>query len=137
MLMLDCKNTAPCYYPRIYPDQLQFSPEDRVDARKDLWDGVYYAADIYALSTRAVTVKEQRVLKNRMEWILTGGEEHLQDSEALGREAGVQKQDEAAQMRMQGTKRVKKRKGKRSNFYKRPDRTQTEKRKTLSYAKTE
>ena len=84
MLMLDCKNTAPCYYPRLYPDQLQFSPEDRVDARKDLWDGVYYAADIYALSTRAVTVKQQRVLQNRMEWILTGGEEHWKDSKAIG-----------------------------------------------------
>jgi hypothetical protein len=56
MLMLDCKNTAPCYYPRIYSDQLQFGSEDLVDAKKDLWAGVYYAADIYALTTRAVTV---------------------------------------------------------------------------------
>ena len=39
MLMLDCKNTAPCYYPHICPDQLQFSPEYRVNARKDLEDG--------------------------------------------------------------------------------------------------
>jgi hypothetical protein len=54
MLMLDCKNTGPCYYPRIYPDQLEFGPGDRVEAKKDLWDGVYYAADIYALTTRAV-----------------------------------------------------------------------------------
>jgi len=56
MLMLDCKNVSPCYYPRIYPDQLQFGSEDLVDAKKDLWAGVYYAADIYALTTRAVTV---------------------------------------------------------------------------------
>ena len=56
MLMLDCKNTGPCYYPRIYPDQLEFGPGDRVEAKKDLWDGVYYAADIYALTTRTVTV---------------------------------------------------------------------------------
>jgi hypothetical protein len=84
MLMLDCKNTAPCYYPRIYPAQLQFGPEDRVDARKDLWDGVYFAADIYTLTTRAVTVKEQRRLKNRMQWILTGEEEHWKDSKAIG-----------------------------------------------------
>ena len=52
--MLDCKNTAPCYYPRLCPDQLQFVSGDRVDAKKDLEDGVYYAADIYALTTRAV-----------------------------------------------------------------------------------
>ena len=58
-----------------------------------------------------------------MEWILTGGEEHWQDSKAIGREAAVQKQDEAAQKRMEGTTRVKKRKGKRSNFKQRPDRT--------------
>ena len=84
MLMLDCKNTAPCYYPRLYPDQLQFSPEMRVSAKKDLEDGVYFAADIYALTTRDVVGKEQRRLKNRMKWILTGGEEHLKDSEAIG-----------------------------------------------------
>ena len=84
MLMLDCKNTGPCYYPRLYPDQLQFSPEMRVSAKKDLEDGVYFAADIYALTTRDVVGKEQRRLKNRMKWILTGGEEHLKDSEAIG-----------------------------------------------------
>ena len=89
MLMLDCKNTAPCYYPRLCPDQLQFSTEDRVSAKKDLEDGVYFAADIYALTTRAVVDKEQRVLKNRMEWILTGGEEHLKDSVAIGPEIMV------------------------------------------------
>ena len=38
---------------------------------------------------------------------------------------------------MQGTKRVKKRKGKTSHLKHRPDRTKNEKRKTLSYAKTE
>ena len=89
MLMLDCKNTGPCYYPRLYPDQLQFSPEDRVNAKKDLEDGVYFAADIYALTTRAVVGKEQRRLKNRMEWILTGGEEHWKDSKAIGPEIMV------------------------------------------------
>ena len=57
-----------------------------------------------------------------MEWILTGGEEHWKDSEALGREAGVAKQDEAAQLRMQG-KKTAKRRNKKGHFYKRPDRT--------------
>ena len=89
MLMLDCKKTGPCYYPRLYPDQLQFSTEIRVNAKKDLEDGVHFAADIYALTTRAVPDNEQRVLKNRMEWILTGGEEHLKDSVAIGPEIMV------------------------------------------------
>ena len=84
MLMMDCKNTAPCYYPRLYPDQLQFSPEDRVSAKKDLEDGVYFAADIYALTTRDVVGQEQRRLKNCMQWILTGAEEHWKDSKAIG-----------------------------------------------------
>ena len=34
----------------------------------------------------------------------------------------AQLQDEAAQKKMMGTTRIKKRKGKRSNFYKRPNR---------------
>jgi hypothetical protein len=84
MLMMNCKNTAPCYYPRLYPDQLQFSPEDKVSAKKDLEDGVYFAADIYALTTRDVVAQEQRRLKNRMQWILTGAEEHWKDSKAIG-----------------------------------------------------
>ena len=136
MLMLDCKNTAPCYYPRICPDQLQFGPEDRVNARKDLEDGVYFAADIYALTTRAVVGNEHRRLKNRMEWILTGAEEHWKDSEALGREAGVEKQDEAAQKRMQG-KKTAKRRNKKGHFKHRPDKRFTEKRNALSNTKTE
>ena len=81
--------------------------------------------------------KEQRRLKNRMEWILTGGEEQLKDSIAIGNEAAVQKKLTDAQLRMQGTTRVKKRKGKPSHLYKRPDRTKNEKRKTLSNTKTE
>ena len=72
-----------------------------------------------------------------MQWILTGGEEHWKDSKAIGREAGVQKQDEAAQKRMLGTTRIKKRKGKSHHFDSRKDRTKNEKRKTLSNAKTE
>ena len=96
MLMMDCKNTAPCYYPRLCPDQLQFSPEDRVNAKKDLEDGVYFAADIYALTTRDVLGNEHRRLKNRMEWILTGAEEHWKDSEALGNEVAVTLQDQRA-----------------------------------------
>ena len=71
-----------------------------------------------------------------MEWILTGGEEHWKDSEALGREAGVQKQDEAAQLRMQG-KKTAKRRNKKGHFHKRPDKRFTEKRKALSNTKTE
>ena len=58
-----------------------------------------------------------------MQWILTGGEEHWKDSNAIGREAGVEKKVTDAQKRMQGTKRVAKRKGKRSHFKHRPDKT--------------
>ena len=71
-----------------------------------------------------------------MEWVLTGGEEHWQDSNAIGREAGVQKQDEAAQLRMQGKKTANGR-YKKGHFRHRPDRTQTEKRKALFNIKTE
>ena len=71
-----------------------------------------------------------------MQWVLTGGEEHWQDSEALGREEGVKKQDEAAQKRMQG-KKTAKRRNKKGHFSHRPDRTQTEKRNALSNTKTE
>ena len=38
----------------------------------------------------------------------------------------VRLQDEATQLRMEGKRRVAKRKGKRSNFYNRPDRTKNE-----------
>ena len=68
-----------------------------------------------------------------MKWVLTGSEEFGNDSKALGREAGVMKQNEKAEKRMQG----KKRKGKRSNFYKRPDKRFTEKRRALSDLKTD
>ena len=72
-----------------------------------------------------------------MEWILTGGEEHWQDSKALGREAGAEKKVIDAQLRMQGTTRVKKRKGKPSHLKHRPEKRFTEKRKALSNTKTE
>ena len=117
MLMLDCKNTGPCFYPRMYAEQLHFKHDERVNAKKDLEDGVYHSADIYTLSARPVTGEEKRKLENRMRWVLTGGEEHWKDSNANGREAGVQKQDENAQERMQGKRRFAKRKGKRSNFF--------------------
>ena len=61
-----------------------------------------------------------------MQWILTGAEEHWKDYKALGREAGVQKQDEAA-----------KRRNKKALLKHRPDKTKTEKRKALSNTKTE
>jgi len=71
-----------------------------------------------------------------MEWILTGGEEHWKDSEALGREAGAEKKVTDAQLRMQG-KKTAKRRNKKGHFRHRPDRTQTEKRNALSNTKTE
>jgi hypothetical protein len=83
---------------------------------------VYHAADIYTLSKRHVEGDEKRVLENRMMWILTGEEHYWQDFKAIGREAGVQKKIEDAQKRKLGTTRTKKRKGKRSNFYQRPNR---------------
>jgi len=87
LLMLDCKNSGPCYYPRVYSEQqLQFKPEDRVNAKKDLKDGVYEAADIYTLGMRPVAGEEKRKLENRMKWVLTGGEEHWKDSIAIGLE---------------------------------------------------
>jgi hypothetical protein len=57
---------------------------------------VYHAADIYTLSKRHVEGTEKRRLENRMMWVLTGEEQYLNDSEAIGREAGVMKQNEAA-----------------------------------------
>jgi hypothetical protein len=83
-------------------------------------DKVYYAAEVYSLSMRHVVGEEKRRLENRMKWVLTGEEKYWQDSKAMGREAGVMNQNEAAQKRIVGTTRIKKRKGKRSNFYHRP-----------------
>jgi len=71
-----------------------------------------------------------------MEWILTGGEEHWKDSEALGREAGAEKKVSDAQLRMQG-KKTAKRKNKKGHFKHRPDKRFTEKRNALSNTKTE
>jgi hypothetical protein len=96
-------------------------------------DKVYYAADVYSLSMRHVVGEEKRRLENRMKWVLTGEENYWQDSEAIGRETGVMKQNEKAEKKMQG----KKRKGKRSKFYQRPDKTKTEKRRALSGLKTD
>jgi hypothetical protein len=100
-------------------------------------DKVYYAADVYSLSMRHVVGEEKRRLENRMKWVLTGEEKYWQDSEAMGREAGVQKKIEAAEKRMVGTTRIKKRKGKSSRFFKRPDKRFTEKRRALSDPKTD
>ena len=50
-------------------------------------DKVYYGADIYTLSMRPVAGEEKRKLQNRMKWVLTGEDEHLKDSEAIGRKA--------------------------------------------------
>jgi hypothetical protein len=110
----------------MYAEQLHFKHDDRVNAKKDLEDGVYHSADVYTLSARPVAGEEKRILENRMKWVLTGGEEFGKDSKANGREAGVQKKIEDAQLSMQGTTRIKKKKGKGSHFYKRPDKTKTE-----------
>ena len=67
-----------------------------------------------------------------MMWILTGDEQYLNDSEAIGREAGVQKKITDAEKRVQG----KKRKGKSSNFFKRPDKRFTEKRRAKALSKS-
>ena len=80
--------------------------------------------------------EEKRKLENRMKWVLTGGEEHWQDSKAIGREAGVEKKIEEAQLREQGTTRIKKRKVKSSQFYKRPDMRFTEARRARSKTDT-
>ena len=101
---------------------LKYSPEDKVDAKEDLFAGVYYAADVYTLTARSVRDKEKRMLENRMKWVLTGEDEHWKDSEAIGTEAAATKKIQDAQKRLEGTTRIKKRKGKRSNFYKRPNR---------------
>ena len=47
-------------------------------------DKVYYAADVYSLSTRHVVGEEKRRLENRMKWVLTGSEEFGKDSIAIG-----------------------------------------------------
>ena len=54
----------------------------------------------------------------------------------MGNEAAVTLEGLRAQLRMQG-KKTAKRRNKKDHFYKRPDNKFTEKRKTLSYAKTE
>ena len=99
-------------------------------------DKVYSAADIYTISMRPVAGDEKRVLENRMKWVLTGEEKYWKDSNAIGVETMVRKKKEDAQMRMLG-KRTTKRKNKRSNFYKRPDKSFTEKRKTIQNSKSE
>ena len=137
MLMLDCKNTGPCFYPRMYAEQLHFKHDERVNAKKDLEDGVYHSADIYTLSARPVAGEEKRVLENRMKWVLTGEDKYWKDSNAIGNEAAVEKKIEDAEMRIQGKRRIAKRKGKRSNFKQRPDRTKTETRRAHSGPKTE
>ena len=71
-----------------------------------------------------------------MNWVLTGDEKYWQDSKAIGREAGVMKQDEAAQLRKQG-KKTANRRNKKSNFKQRPDKTKTKKRRALSNTKSD
>ena len=97
----------------------------RVNPTKDLMDKVYYGADIYTHSMRPVAGEEKRQLENRMKWVLTGGEEFGKDSKTIGREAGVIKQDEAAEKRMQGMKTAK-RLNKRSLFDSRKKKTVTD-----------
>ena len=90
MLMLDCKNTGPCFYPRMFSEQLNFKNEDKVKAKEDLMDiDVYHSADVYTLSTRPVAKVEKRVLENRMMWVLTGEDKFWKDSKAISREGGV------------------------------------------------
>ena len=90
MLMLDCKNPGPCFYPRMYSEQVHFQPTDKVKPKEDLMDkDVYHAADIYTLSKRHVEGTEKRRLENRMMWILTGEEQYWQDSKAIGCEKMV------------------------------------------------
>ena len=85
MLMLDCKNAGPCFYPRMYSVQVHFQSTDKVNPKEDLMDNnVYHAADIYTLSKRHVEGTEKRRLENRMMWILTGEEQYWQDSKAIG-----------------------------------------------------
>ena len=84
LLMMDCKNSGPCVYPTIHSDQVWYKEEDKVDARMDLYDDVYYAADIYTLSERPVEGEEKRILENRMNCVLTGEEKYWKDSNAIG-----------------------------------------------------
>ena len=70
-----------------------------------------------------------------MQWILTGEEEHWKDSEALGREAGVEKKVTDAQKRMLG-KKTAKRRNKKALLKHRPDKTQTEKRRAMALSNT-
>ena len=135
-MMMDCKNSGPCVYPTIHQDQLGYTDDDKVDAKKDLYDDVYYAADIYTLRERPVEGEEKRILENRMNWVLTGDEKYCKDSEAIGNEAAVKKQDERAQLRKQGKKTAKSR-NKKSNFKHRPDKRFTEKRRALSNTKSD
>lgn len=80
--------------------------------------------------------KEKRKLQNRMKWVLTGEKEFWKDSNAIGREAGVQKKIEDSKKMMEGKKRAK-RKAKGSKFFKRPDKRFTEKRRALEKSKSD
>ena len=113
--MMDCMNTKPMVYPTIYEDQLQYSHGHKVDGEKELFDSVYYAADVYTLTTRHVEGTEMRRLENRMKWVLTGEEQYLKDSEAIGLGTMVKQNQEAAQKKTLGTKRIKNKKSKRSS----------------------
>jgi hypothetical protein len=71
-----------------------------------------------------------------MKWVLTGVDEHLKDSEAIGRETMIEGNLEAAKKRLMG-KRTAKRKNKRSNFKHRPDKTKTANRRAFSSSKSD
>ena len=71
-----------------------------------------------------------------MKWVLTGEDEHWIDSEAIGREAGMMVQNENAQKRTLGTKRIKNKKAKSSNFKHRPDRKKNAMRNALRNSKS-
>ena len=36
LLMMDCKNSGPCVFPTIHQEQLWYTDDDKVDAKKDL-----------------------------------------------------------------------------------------------------
>jgi hypothetical protein len=119
----------------MYAEQLHFKHDKRVNAKKDLEDGVYHSADIYTLSARPVAGEEKRKLENRMRWVLSGGEEHWKDSQAIGQETLVKQKLEDAQLRMQG-KKTAKRKNKKAHFDTRKDRRFTEARRARSKTDT-
>jgi len=132
LLLLDCKNQKPIVFPKRYADQYQYCDES-LNAFDDIeGKGVYYRWDIYCIRRRQVESKlEEHYLFNKMMKMLTGDEKYGKDFKRIGGEKIGKSLTEATEKRKQG-KRVKANRNKRRGFFKRPDKSFTQKRRAMS-----